>query len=68
MDRKCRSLFQGTYGYQQGGGKIRAWSKLKMLANFWPGCNDLMCVTEDLNQTIFIRLFVSCFISRSFLD
>jgi len=29
-----------------------------MLANFWPGCVELTCVTEGLEQTIFICLFV----------
>lgn len=41
--------------------KIRAWSKLILLTNFWSGCKDFSCVTDDLNQTIFISLFLVLF-------
>jgi hypothetical protein len=46
--------------------KIRAWSKLILLINFWPGYKDISCVTDDPNQAVFVSLFVSCFISRFF--
>jgi hypothetical protein len=41
---------------------INVWSKLIMVANFWPGCREVACVTADLNQTIFISLFILCVI------
>jgi hypothetical protein len=35
--------------------KIRAWSKLVRQINFWPGYKDISCVTDDPNQTVFVR-------------